>query len=231
MSFSIGADTQAPGNWATRGLPANTAPGETPRDFATMPPPLNVESVLWNLSTPAERQGLLARAEASPAGAAQSIPETCTIELRYTPVLGGIANHALVTTTDADSQNYYRGGPGAGEGSSGSSGSSSASSGGSSPGGSPYGYIATEHGPYRQGGTDYPAAHVQAVETRPGNCDAVDAAFARTTGAIEAARIYYRPLGPNSNSTARTILEGGGISPPEPNRWVPGWDTTLPLGR
>lgn len=56
---------------------------------------------------------------------------SCTVEVRYTPVAGGLANHAFVTTTDADATNYFRGGPsGDGPGSS-SSGQLGSATGGS----------------------------------------------------------------------------------------------------
>lgn len=222
-------------------------------DPTTGPAPAHVNSVLWNLSSPAERGVLLAQA----APAAAQGGATCTVELRYNPVALG-ANHAFVVTTDADSQNFYRGGPTAGgpgsgssgqlgsasggssggssrSGSSDGSGSSNASSPGSARGGAgrnngPWGPIVTDRGAYRPGTIDWnPDAVRQTVEVRRGSCDARDAAFARAADRVEASVIPYNPLSTNSNATARTILESAGIRAPDPSVWAPGYRTELPL--
>jgi hypothetical protein len=233
-------------------------PLTTAERMATMQAPLSVDSVLWNLSTPGERMALLADAAAEPQTVAQAGGQ-CTVEVRYTPVALG-ASHAFVVTTDADSQNYYRGGPSGGGPSSGSSGQLGSASGGSSgessrsgssdgsgssnsssPGSGrggvgqnngPWGPIVTDYGAYRPGTIDWlPGAPSDPVATIPGNCDAIDRSMAATADAIEAAQIPYNPLTTNSNATARTIVEEAGLTPPQPSRWVPGWDTNLPIGR
>lgn len=61
---------------------------------------------------------------------------SCTVEVRYTPVVGGLANHAFVTTTDADSTNYFRGGPSGGGPGGSSSGQLGSATGGSVSGSS-----------------------------------------------------------------------------------------------
>jgi hypothetical protein len=256
---SLTAANDRPADFAATTLPAeNTAASNRLFDAA----PLSVNTVLWNLSTPAERAQLLAQAE--PTQLAQAAPtptpaptsEMCTVELRYNPVALG-ANHAFVVTTDRDSQSYFRGGPSAGGPSSGSSGALGSGSGGSSGGSSrsnssdgsnssnssspgsgrggidqnngPWGPIVVDHGAYRPGTIDWnPDAVVQRVTTVPGNCDRLDRAFATTADAVERAVIPYNPLSTNSNATARTILEGGGITAPRPSEWVPGWNTQLP---
>lgn len=183
----------------------------------------------------------LARGELQLAQAATGTPppaDSCRIEVRYTPVLGGIANHAFVVTSDADSASYFRGGPSAntdglnsGSSNSGSSGSSASS--GGNPNAGIYGTIATEHGAYRPGTIDWTTSPSgqQDVATRPGNCDRIDRDFGRHADDIEAANISYGPLGPNSNSTAREILERGGFPNVEPVVLAPSWSIQLPMPR
>jgi hypothetical protein len=249
---SINAATDRTADFNAARLPTDTAtdPG---RLFDAAP--LSVDTVLWNLSSPAERAQLLA--QSAPVTLAQATPpaETCTVEVRYNPVALG-ASHAFVVTTDGDSQMYFRGGPSEGGPSSGASGAIGSGSGGSSGGSSrsnssdgsnssngsspgsgrggagenngPWGPIVVDHGAYRPGTIDWnPAAVVQHVTTQPGNCDRIDRDFAATANAVENAVIPYNPLSTNSNATARTIIEGAGIAAPRPSEWVPGWDTRL----
>ena len=152
----------------------------------------------------------------------------CTVEVRYTPV-AGLANHAFIVTTDADSQRYYRGGPGANEG-----GLNSSSSGGESTDYDSrfgvYGPIVTEYGDYRPNTIDWTTAPSgqQTVDVFAGNCDAVDHALARAMDDIEAAEINYMPLQQNSNSTVREGLERAGYPNVDPVVWAPAWNTQLP---
>lgn len=184
----------------------------------------------------------LARGELQLAQASGTPPpaDSCRIEVRYTPVLGGIANHAFVVTSDADSTSYFRGGPSAnndglnsGSSNSGTSGSGSSASSGGNPNAGIYGTIATEHGAYRPGTIDWTTSPSgqQDVATRPGNCDQIDRDFGRHADDIEAANISYGPLGPNSNSTAREILERGGFPNVDPVVWAPSWNIQLPMPR
>lgn len=240
-----------------------TDPGRSAADLVGgQAAPLSVDTVLWNLSSPAERLALLADAQGQALAQAQPAPtggDSCTVEVRYTPVALG-ASHAFVVTTDADSQTYFRGGPSEGGPSGGSSGQLGSASGGSSGGSSrsgtvdgsgssnssspgsarggpgdnngPWGPIVTDYGAYRPGTIDWlPGAPSDHVATVRGNCDAIDRAMAGTADAIEAAQIPYNPLAANSNATARTIVEGAGLTAPDPSQWVPGWNTSLPIGR
>jgi hypothetical protein len=170
-------------------------------------------------------------------GEGERTAEVCTVEVRYKGIgaTANIANHAFIVTTDGDSTNFFRGGPsgvGIGSGSSGS-GASSASS--NTSGGDQaergWGTIVTSRGAYTQGTIDWTTnpSGQQTVQTVPGNCDAIERGFARTTDAIEASNTPYSPFGPNSNSTVREILERNGIQGVRPVVTAPGWETSIPL--
>ncbi|MDZ7588200.1 MAG: hypothetical protein U5J78_03225 [Parasphingorhabdus sp.] len=165
-------------------------------------------------------------------------PEMCTIEVRYKPVVGP-TNHAFIVTTDGDSQNYFRGGP-----ASNANGlnSPSASSRGRTPDGERqpfdaqfgiYGPIVTESGAYVDPSVDWTTnpSGQQIVATTAGNCDAIERQFANAANDIEASRTNYQPLGPNSNSTVREILERSGYDDVNPVVWSPGWNTQIPMAR
>ncbi len=154
--------------------------------------------------------------------------ETCTIEVRYKPVALG-ADHAFIVTTDANSTNYYRGGPQANN------------TGLNSPSGSGtaqfdarfgiYGPIVTEYGAYRPGTVDWTTtpSGTQVVDRLVGSCDRIEAQFERHMDDIEAARINYMPLNQNSNSTVREALERAGYPDVRPVQWAPAWNTQLPM--
>ncbi len=172
-------------------------------------------------------------------------PETCTVEVRYTPifdapVVRGIANHAFIVTRDGDSTSYFRGGPlsrenglNSGSSNSGSSGSGQTRSSQGNPENGIYGTIVTEHGAYRPRTVDWTTnpSGQQTVAVRAGNCDALDMEFARHADDIEAARINYGPLAANSNSTVREILERAGFGNVRPVVNAPSWDIQLPEAR
>ncbi|RZF59015.1 hypothetical protein EWE75_24130 [Sphingomonas populi] len=156
--------------------------------------------------------------------------EACTVEVRFKPVIGP-TNHAFIVTTDANSTNYFRGGPQANN--TGMNSPPSSSSGGGQapyePGFGIYGPIVTEYGAYRPGTVDWttePSGR-QTVATIPGNCDRIETNFARHMDDIEAARINYEPLSANSNSTVREALERGGYPDVSPVVWAPAWDAQL----
>ena len=155
---------------------------------------------------------------------------TCTVEVRFTPVALG-ANHAFIVTTDADSQNYFRGGPAANGG--GINSPSDSGSGSAAPEFDPnrgiYGNIVTEYGAYTEGTVDWTTEPTgqQTVDHFAGNCDAVEASFAGTMDAIEAAEINYMPLGQNSNSVVREGLERAGYPDVDPVVWAPAWNAQL----
>ena len=166
--------------------------------------------------------------------AGTAAPETCTIEVRYKPVIGP-TNHAFIVTTDADSTTYFRGGPWSNDNGLNSS-RSSQGNGEAPPPGGPYGIygpIVTERGDYRPGTTDWTTtpSGQQVVDRTNGNCDAVDARLGRAINDIEAARINYMPLDQNSNSTVREALERAGYPDIRPVVWSPAWDTQLPAAR
>ncbi len=165
-------------------------------------------------------------------------PETCTVEVRYTPVAGGLANHAFILTQDSDSTRYFRGGPASRDGGLNSGSSNSGSSDGTessrgNPNNGIYGTIVTEYGLYRPRTIDWTTAPTgqQVVAIRPGNCDALDTEFARHADNIERANINYGPLAANSNSTAREILERAGFGNVQPVVWAPSWGIQLPEAR
>jgi hypothetical protein len=170
-------------------------------------------------------------------GEGEGAPEVCTVEVRYKGIgaTANIANHAFIVTTDRDSTNFFRGGPsgvGIGSGSSGSgasSASSNTSGGGQAERG--WGTIVTSRGAYTPGTIDWTTkpSGQQTVQTMPGNCDAIERGFARTTDAIEASKTPYSPFGPNSNSTVREILERNGIQGVSPVVTAPGWETSIPM--
>ncbi|MEL6877132.1 MAG: hypothetical protein AAGL68_03430 [Pseudomonadota bacterium] len=178
-----------------------------------------------------QRSNALALDPAGQPAHAAAAHETCTVEVRYTPVALG-ANHAFIVTTDADSQTYFRGGPAANnEGLNSSSGSSSgdAVSQDFDPEFGIYGPIVTEYGDYRPGTVDWTTdpSGQQTVDEFAGNCDEVDASLAGTMDAIEDARINYMPLHQNSNSTVREGLERAGYPDVDPVVWAPAWNTQL----
>lgn len=158
---------------------------------------------------------------------------TCTVEVRYRPVIGP-TNHAFIVTADSDSVTYFRRGPaGFGLGS-GSSGSGAASASSDTSGGDRamrgWGPIVTDYGPYVPGTVDWTTrpSGQQTVRQVPGSCDAIEATFAAEADRIEAAQIPYEPTGPNSNTTVRVLLEAAGIADVIPVVWAPGWNHAMP---
>jgi hypothetical protein len=158
-------------------------------------------------------------------------PEVCTVEVRFKPVALG-ADHAFIVTTDADSTNYFRGGPQANN--TGLNSPSGSSGGGGAANFDPrygiYGPIVTEYGAYRPGTTDWTTnpSGAQVVDRIPGNCDRIEGEFRRHMDDIEAAGINYMPLEQNSNSTVRETLERAGYPNVRPVEWAPAWNTQLP---
>lgn len=87
-----------------------------------------------------------------------------------------------------------------------------------------YGTIyAKDYGKYAPGVQDwYPDAERISVAEGPGWCNARER-LATEMDSITAAKIPYRPLGPNSNSTVFTALKNIGIEPKVPEGiWAPG---------
>ncbi|QTD54542.1 hypothetical protein [Parasphingorhabdus cellanae] len=163
-------------------------------------------------------------------------PEMCTVEVRYKPVIGP-TNHAFIVTTDADSTNYFRGGPAGNGFGSGSSGSGATSASSNTSGGDNanrgWGNIVTEYGAYQPGTVDWTTNPTgqQTVHTQAGNCDAIETQMAQRADAIEAANVPYSPFGPNSNTTVRDILDNSGFTDVNPVVWSPGWNDNMPVGQ
>jgi hypothetical protein len=166
------------------------------------------------------------------AGAAARPPETCTVEVRFKPVALG-ADHAFIVTTDANSTNYFRGGPQANN-----TGLNSPRSSAAEDTTRPafdsrfgiYGPIVTEYGAYVKGTVDWTTSpsSTQVVDRLPGNCDRIEGQFRTHMDAIEAARTNYMPLNQNSNSTVRETLERAGYPNVRPVQWAPAWNAQLP---
>lgn len=180
---------------------------------------------------------------AIPAGTASARPlpgdgftRSCRVDVRSSKVAGGLARHLFVIYSEQGREQYFRGGPSKDGGPSGSSSSSSHSSSSSSSsssshssgrGGGPYGPIATDYGDYKPGTVDYDrrAPSVTAL-TGAGACGK-NLCFATQADRIERLNRSYSPLGPNSNSVARTILAKCNVPSKKPGGWAPGWDQIL----
>ena len=151
----------------------------------------------------------------------------CKVEVRFFK-LGLGWYHAYVVTTDPNgSQTYFRGGPSGAGPSGGSPGQLS----GATSGSDSWGPIITNTGPYVPGTVDYQTGHPPSVTVHDDNepCTCIDEKFAKSLKDIEAAKIPYNPFGPNSNSVARGVIQGGGFPAPTPPVWVPGWNKPLAM--
>ncbi|MEV6636693.1 peptidoglycan-binding domain-containing protein [Actinoplanes sp. NPDC051470] len=126
---------------------------------------------------------------------------------------GGVKHLFIVHTSDADNKTAYRAGPGV-------------CPDGPRPDGAPS--IMEDHGPYNDRFIDWDpnAPSVTAVRGQAANDK--DACLLGHLRDIDAACIAYSPLGPNSNTVARTLLERCGIPQAKPDVVAPGWDATLP---
>ncbi len=138
------------------------------------------------------------------------VAANCSVDVRATHIGGILANlpiwHLFVVTTDgAGVERYYRGGPGG-------------------PGGDPtYGSITTNDGPYVPGTVDWsPGAPSRTVMAGPAACGH-DACLTAELRRIDATTTPYRPTGPNSNTTAATILANCNIPLGKPVWVAPGW--------
>jgi len=116
--------------------------------------------------------------------------------------------HTLVVYTDTSGKaTGYRGGPG----------------GPPNPTSDPsYGTIQGTQGAYGPGFIDYPAVESVAVASGP-SVSGADATFASELSRIDSAHIDYHPTGPNSNTTAKTLLDKAGLPLVKPVTLAPGW--------
>ena len=136
----------------------------------------------------------------------------CKVDVRATHI-GGILSglpiwHLFVVTTDgAGTERYYRGGPG-----------------GSGGAPAPYGTIITNDGLYVAGTVDWsPGAPSTTVQSGAAACGH-DACLAAELRRIDGTATPYAPTGPNSNTTASTILANCNIPRGKPVWIAPGWD-------
>jgi hypothetical protein len=134
------------------------------------------------------------------------------IEVKATHIGGILRNlpiwHLLVVTTNEDgtSKIGYRGGPG----------------GPGVPG--PFGSIVGTIGAYRPGFIDYDPASPTLTVLSGKAAHGKDTCFSSELSRIDAAHIPYRPLGPNSNSVAKTLLVNCQVPALKPVLIAPGWD-------
>jgi hypothetical protein len=172
---------------------------------------------------------------AIPAGAASARPlpgdgvsKSCRVDVRSSSVGFG-AKHLFVIYYERGKEQYFRGGPSKGGGSSGSSSSSSDSSSGSSSGssGSSYGPIVTKYGDYRPGTIDYDRKAPSVTALSGAKACGKNHCFAKQARRINKLDRNYRPLGPNSNSVARTFLAKCKVRAKKPGGWAPGFDKVL----
>jgi RHS repeat-associated protein len=142
----------------------------------------------------------------------------CRIEVRFNQLFS-IDNtrppisvsHAFIVTTNTDgSERYYRGGP-SGLGFFGN-----------------WGTIETESGAYVPGTPDFPSDNLPSLTLADDDkdCACYDKALEKAIDQIEALKIPYSPLGPNSNTTVSNALRSIGYSKLPEIPWsilVPGW--------
>lgn len=173
----------------------------------------------------------------------------CKVEVRANALSLGSYHLFIVFTNQEGKEYFFRGGP-SGGGPSSSSGVSGELSGGSSRNGSestsgsgsntnrasdsggsgPYGYIVTTHGDYVEGTIDYEVGAPSVVINHSAAACAMYDKLIGQMAAIDAAKIRYAPLGPNSNSVVYTALKNVGLTPAVPSGvWAPGKDTPLKL--
>ncbi len=145
-------------------------------------------------------------------GGAPVAGAACKVDVRATHI-GGILSglpiwHLFVVTTDgAGTERYYRGGPG-----------------GSGGAPAPYGTIITNDGLYVAGTVDWsPGAPSTTVQSGAAACGH-DACLAAELRRIDGTATPYAPTGPNSNTTASTILANCNIPRGKPVWIAPGWD-------
>jgi hypothetical protein len=168
-------------------------------------------------------EGVLARSSSSSAssgsgggggggGGAPVAGAACKVDVRATHIGGVLSGlpiwHLFVVTTDgAGTERYYRGGPG-----------------GSGGVPAPYGTIITNDGLYVAGTVDWsPGAPSKTVQSGPAACGH-DACLAGELRRIDGTATPYAPTGPNSNTTASTILANCAIPRGKPVWIAPGWD-------
>jgi hypothetical protein len=144
---------------------------------------------------------------------------TAQVEVLATPVGGtaGAFKHLfIVHTSDSGIKTAYRAGPGV-------------CPKGPRTDGAPS--IMEDHGPYDERFIDWDpgAPSVAALRGQPAKDK--DSCLLQHLREIDAACIAYSPLGPNSNTVARALLERCGIPQIRPDVNAPGWEDTLPANK
>jgi hypothetical protein len=195
------------GSTGTMCPPAETLAEEAPAEEA--PAPDSFSSPGSSASSSPGRNGIPDGGAASDAGGscAAGLPK---VDVRATHI-GGILSstpiwHLFVIYADcAGTEYFYRGGPGG-------------------PGGDPtYGTIIGTSGPYTSGTVDWaPGAPSVTVATGT-SASGADSCFGSELSRIDGTATAYRPLGPNRNTVAKTLLANCGFTPDKPVLVAPGW--------
>jgi hypothetical protein len=153
--------------------------------------------------------------DAGTSDASAAAASACRIDVRATHIGGFLSSapvwHLFVVATDtAGTESFYRGGPGG-------------------PGAPPpYGSILTTHGPYLPGTVDWePGAPSVTVASGAAACGK-GSCFVSELSRIDGTATPYAPLGPNSNTVARSLLSTCGVPERKPVILAPGWGDSIP---
>ncbi len=195
----------------------------------------------------------VAKVESDPTVAiqlAKSSTRPGKVELRYYGVDLGIGHHGFIVVSDPVTVNeqgkpiksaretLFRGGPNTDTaGSSGSTGGSISDSSGTDSSNSSetdqghWGYIVTTSRPYVPRGLDWTTNPSGRIKTAANldlqACDRYREKLASSMRRIEAKKVRYFPLGPNSNSVAHQGIRDAGLGEHEPPVYAPGWKTKI----
>ena len=138
-------------------------------------------------------------------GAAAPAAGSCRIDVRSTPVVGGLARHLFIVRHDlaTGAEHVYRGGP--------------------THGGPAFGNIVTTNMPYVAGAVDWSPGAPSVTSIPVTNSAAIDACLQHHLARIDGLAVPYAPLGPNSNTVVKTLLSSCGLPIVSPNIVVPGF--------
>jgi len=141
-------------------------------------------------------------------------PERARVDVNSTEISMLGYGHAFVVHTDPTGiRRYYRGGP-----------TKQAFLGGD------FGALRTWHGDFVPGTVDWTHDPDHSVTVAHGSAAVgKDSSLESALAKVEAAHAAYHPeSGPNSNSTARYILEKSGLPARKPQAWLPAWEVEIP---
>jgi hypothetical protein len=184
-------------------LDGGMPPGGLPSEQQAVNPPIAAEAE--PLSSSSGSSG----SSGGGSGGAGTVPAgDCQVDVRATKItaLGGLPVYHLFvilrnkTTGD---ESYYRGGP--------------------SAGGPGYGNISTMHGRYLPGTVDWEPSAPSVTAQASIDCTTTDTCFVSELTRIDGTATPYAPLGPNSNTVARTILHNCSVPEVKPVWVAPGW--------